>query len=235
MRRKTVITCVVTAAVCLAALLLPDVILALHDRAVSSRVESVEADEVALDLLSDLTPIQKLYLAGDPSATVIPLASGRKMDAEAAKAHAYEILPVGEGTRVLSAEASLKVASDGSSMILWRVAIRDESMWVYTLVFDDETGYLLGEELDVPQEYLEKYGWENYAPLPDYGEGGELGWLDLRLICAGFSDLILPNLGLTLDFIETLAPDAYSLHLSDGYEIFASVSNVDGIHMSLNT
>lgn len=235
MKRKTVITCAVTAVVCVLAILLPDLVLGIHDRAVASRVESLEVDEVALDFLSVLTPTQKLYLAGDRSATVIPLASGRKMDALTAQKHIYELVPIGEEVRVLSAGASLKVASDGSTMILWRVAIQDGSDWVYTLVFDDDTGYLLGMELDVPQAYLDKYGWDGPIALPDAAEGYDPGWLDLRLMCSGFSDLILPSFGLTLDYIETMAPGAYYLHLSDGYELYAEATNVDGIHMSLNT
>ena len=109
MRRKTVITCLMTAAVCVLALLLPDLVLALHDRTMASRVESLESDEVALDLLSDLSPTEKLLLTGDRSATVIPLASGRRMDALTAQKHVYELIPIGEEVQFVSAEAMLKV------------------------------------------------------------------------------------------------------------------------------
>ncbi len=223
-----------TAAVCVLALLLPDLVLALHDRTMASRVESLESDEVALDLLSDLSPTEKLLLTGDRSATVIPLASGRRMDALTAQKHVYELIPIGEEVQFVSAEAMLKVASDGSTMILWRVAIKDGSDWVYTLVFDDDTGYLLGMELDVPRSYLEQYGWDSFA-YPNASVGMEPDWLDVRLMCAGFCDLILPVLGLTLDYTETMAPGAYYLHLSNGYELYAEATSADGIHMSLNT
>lgn len=233
MRRKTLITCAVTAAVCVLTFLLPDLLLAIRDRAVSSRVETLEADEVELSLLSELSPSQRFRLAGDTTATVFPLSSGRSMDTDGAIKHAYELLPITQA-RVVQASATLKVASDGSGMVLWRVSLTEDS-WTHTLIFDDTTGYLLGVELDISQEYLDRYGTEEGYPPPEPGrEWPTTG--DLFSTCLSYVDFMLSQQGLWCDEDGMSIPtvDTFLFRISTGDTLTATVSRVNGIHIRIN-
>lgn len=161
MNRKTVLTCAAAGVLCLASLLLPDVTLAARDRAMRSRVESVETDEVALSLLTELTVGQKLTLAGDASATDIPLAAGKVLDGDGVKARVremveYEIIPE-DMDYTLESSATLRVGADGSALILWRAELYGAD-WSMSMLLDDSTGAVLACSLRV---------WEETDAAPD--------------------------------------------------------------------
>lgn len=222
MKTKTIPVFCAAVAVCVLAFLMPDIVLTLHDRTVSSRVESVEADEVSLTLMADLSATQRLLLAGDLYATVIPLAAGRNMDAEEAQGMSAKVargfLP---DALAVDASAELRVGSDGSAIIVWRTMCTGNG-WNLTLLLDDSDGAILGIALWVTEG---ANPWAGEVPLePDTA----------MFFVEGFAETILDQFGLYLAYAEEHETGSLLLHISDGTEIPVSVLVDNGMYVSVN-
>ena len=150
MNRNAVISSAVCGLICAAGFLLPGTVLSLRDAAVSKRVETVDVEEVELKLVSELSDAEKLKLVGTETAARVPLKSGRELDGEtAAKNVSKYIAEMGNGSAgydVSETEPVLYVGFDGSSIVVWEVALEDSYSKIRALV-DDETGHLLGYRL----------------------------------------------------------------------------------------
>lgn len=229
MRRKTVITCVVTAAVCVLALLLPDLVLALHDRAVAARTESLEVDEVALDILSDLTVLQRLYLAGDPSATVIPLSSGKRMDArEAVELARKKVSMYFDEDLPAKATPQLRMGINGEGIILWDVEMTGED-WTLNVLMDDEYGDILGAAFVVKNVSI-----EDLVPRVDPLEPGmSREEVLIGYVWAHFLDFSEP-LGIVVEEVITPAPNTMLVCFEGGVEVPVTVENLDGVYIRIN-
>lgn len=152
MKRKTVLTLCAAALMCLVSALLPGAVLALRDLALTRSTETVAADQVELSLLSTLDAARKLRLAGDSSATAVPLKGGRVMTEDQAVDSAVKSqqdmgLYLGPG-QSSAASARLIVGGEGESMVVWDVSVSWPGSGVTgRYIVDDETGGLLGIEL----------------------------------------------------------------------------------------
>lgn len=129
---------------------LPEAVMAFRDAAIESAEDSVTIDEVELSLISSLTPVEKLRIAGDTATATIPLDSGVNLSEmtlpDAAAKTGWAFPDSSDPMTFDGAEPRLAVGNDGKSFVLWDVLVSsgDQSA---CLLLDDETGALLGYTL----------------------------------------------------------------------------------------
>lgn len=146
MKKRNLLIFALSGALLAVSFVLPGAVLALRDSAIESRAETVTMDEAELSLVYSLTAEEKLRLAGDSAAAIIPLEDGVVMDRQsvehAAMRTANELGP--DADWVCGEPAPrLAVGSDGRSLVLWETVLTSDAGTV-RLRLDDETGVLLG-------------------------------------------------------------------------------------------
>ena len=164
MRKRSILICALTALMCLGSLFLPGLVLSLRDRALARASESIAVDEVELNLITKLDMVGKLRLAGDASAAVIPLESGRLITGKDAVQQAIKTqhemgIYLGDGISS-SVSPRLLISDQGESMVLWDVILTwpDSGLTGHYLI-DDETSCLLGIELKLDSAAVDsEYG-----------------------------------------------------------------------------
>ena len=140
--------------------LLPPVLFALQDRADAREADQVPMDEVDLSLISELTLVDKLTLAGDPSVSAIELSSGFGRDIDGVRDGLFEtfalagIDPADLDPFTFTARPILVINDREQSMILWAVQIQGPLLRLNAKM-DDETGKVLAFDLTVLEDILE--------------------------------------------------------------------------------
>ena len=176
MRNRNILLWALTALMCLGSLLLPGVALSLRDEALARASESIAVDEVELNLITKLDMVGKLRLAGDASAAVIPLESGRLITGTEAVQSAIKAqhdmgIYLGDGISS-SVSPRLLISGQGDSMVLWDVTLTwpDSGMTGHYFI-DDETSSLLGIELRLDSAAASEYSdMEVEGDAVDYHE-----------------------------------------------------------------
>lgn len=186
MRKRNILICSLTALMCLGSLFLPGAALSLRDASLARASQSVAVDEVELNLITRLDMVGKLRLAGDASAAVIPLESGRLITGTEAVQSAIKAqhdmgIYLGDGISS-SVSPRLLISGQGESMVLWDVTITwpDSGMTGHYLI-DDETSGLLGIELRLDSAAVDS----EYADMEVEGDDADYHdfiWLFLGLL-----------------------------------------------------
>ena len=172
--RKTAVTVIVAVCVIVVSFFLPQLILALEDHRLMNGSQLEPVNDVGLNLVTGLTPLEKLSIANNITAS-IDIEQGRILDGDSADSTARTFLEeMGEASglwvpedidelSLVDVSPSLNMDDNGNTMIIWTAAYSMGYLRIQVQV-DDETGLILnitgaiGQMIaDANQQALESY------------------------------------------------------------------------------
>lgn len=204
------------ALLCALCLMMPSAVLAVKDRSLSGARQELQAEDVSLNLFTELTPLEKLSLI--PASTLSPLsvAEGRVMDEDAAVKCAQMVLSVVDtdpSPYQTYAEPQVWVAND-MALTLWSVEFSADD-FRFKVLIDDETGCPLSltwryYEWPDPKDGQSAMSGESSEPSYEWMPEDDGGTEDMLYIARNF----LGFWGMMLDSV-TVSGDTATVKVSE--------------------